>query len=164
MSYRLACILLLFTTLIALGACAMAPNKPAPRAEWLSPEQAIQKAKANPLYGAHGTFVMTVRRVGADKGMVYLDSRSNYRDAHNVTIVMPESVAQQLASRFDEPRKRLLIGQKIRVVGRAKRVHIDLMRNGRPIGKYYYQTHIDVDDPRQIRWVTSDNDGRVSAN
>jgi hypothetical protein len=56
----------------------------------------------------------------------------------------------ELHARLGPDLSKAFIGRKVRVLGAASRVRIDFIGNGRPTGKYYYQTQLPVGDANQI--------------
>lgn len=93
---------------------------------------------------------MTVRAVGSQGAMVYLNSELDYRDPRCLTIALTPAAAAQLRETLGPDLRAALIGREIRVRGRAERKTVHFTAGGMPTGKYYYQTHVDVDDAAQI--------------
>lgn len=139
--------------LIILCSSGCATQRAALRGDALSPAEAINGAAAHPSMGVSGVFEMTVRAIGQRRGEVFLNSELDYRDQRNLTIKMSEAVAAALADRLGAPLKEVLVGKRIRVRGTARRVQVLFLIHDRPSGKYYYQTHVKVTDPVQIRVV-----------
>ncbi len=118
----------------------------------LTPYEAIQLAAADPANGVTGVFEFEVRGSGKDKRFVYLNSEKDYRDQRNLTIRMPTSILpkleQRLGVKFQDLKNRRLV-----ILGVAKRNRINFVNDGQPTGKYYYQTHVHVDSPTQIKFA-----------
>lgn len=135
--------------LMALAGCC-ATTAQRTNANWIDPGQAVLRAADAPQTGITGVFALTVRATGrADK--VYLNSETDYRDPRNLTIaLMPEAVAE-LAQALGGAPEELLRGKRILVSGTAMRTRIDFTVDGRQSGKYYYQTHVRVDQASQIK-------------
>lgn len=116
----------------------------------VSPRDAIWRAAESPELGAPGPFEMTVKAVGRQGRHVYLNSELDYRDSRCLVIAITPPAAASLErdlAKFEHA----LIGKRILVEGVAWRTRIDFIGNGRPTGKYYYQTQVPVTDPAQIR-------------
>lgn len=97
-----------------------------------------------------GIFALTVEGTGRSRGQAFLNSHADYRDQRNLTIrITPEGV-EAFKRKYGSDPDELLAGKAIEVRGVAKRVEIALTSYGEPTGKYYYQTHVAVDDPDQI--------------
>ena len=100
--------------------------------------------------GVSGVFALTVQ-AAARPGPLYLNSERDYRDQRDLTIVVLPAAAKALAERLHGEPERVLRGRRILVAGWARRVRIDFIADGRPSGKYYYQTHVVVTDAAQIQ-------------
>ena len=116
----------------------------------LSAEEAIAKAAAR-RDGVNAVFEVTVRR-GAQVGPNYfLGTEDDYRDPRNLAFKVTPRAQTQLRKRYGKDLARAFIGEKLLIGGKAKRVRIALLDSaGRRTGRYYYQTHVEVADPRQI--------------
>jgi len=134
-------------------ACAMPLAAPAPgwsALRTIKPEKAvIAAAKAGP-EGIGGVFKMVVVAVGHQRGKVFLNSQSDYRDPRNLTIAMSQATAEAVERKAGVADASGLIGRKIYVRCQARTVRIDFTVDAQPSGKYYYQTHVLVSDPVQI--------------
>ena len=115
----------------------------------LSPEQAVMNA-ATSAEGVSGTFEMVVRTTGRQGGFLYLNSELDYRDQRNLTIEVSAAVEQALETRFQAPVEMSLRGKVVAVRGTARKVRIDFTQDGRPTGKYYYQTHVRLGSARSL--------------
>lgn len=120
-----------------------------------SPQHAVMKAAAAPESGVAGTFAFTVKAVGRQSGMVFLNSESDYRDQRCLTVAMSEALAAELSRRLGAKVDEYLVGKKITVRGTARRVRIGFFADGRPTDKYYYQTHVLVASSDQLSIVRS---------
>ncbi|WP_174273181.1 hypothetical protein [Sphingomonas bacterium] len=94
--------------------------------------------------GVTGTFGLTVRAVGEQGGVFYLNSELDYRDQRNLSIAIPADLYADLAARLGGSPREKLLGKHIEVTGVARRVTIFFLANGRRTDKYYYQTHIEL--------------------
>ena len=130
----------------ALSAC----TNVGPHSSQLTPEQAIFRAADAAPAPVPGTFVMTVKAVGSQNGIAYLNSELDYRDQRNLSIaICPDAIAP-LAAKFGGDLDKVLIGKTVAVSGAAMRFKIVFTINGAPTEKYYYQTHVDVCSAGQI--------------
>lgn len=147
---RLAPLLLIAT----LGGCATfsaAPPQPQP---WTEAADAVRAANVEPARPIPGTFVMTVQAIGGEQDRVLLNSERDYRNQNCLTVVLAPGIAEQLARQLgvDVPG---LLHRRLSVHGQARRVRIQFSDGqGVASGKYYYQTHLQVDDPGQIRFAS----------
>jgi hypothetical protein len=130
-----------------LGACATREARTPPA--YLSPVQAVFNAAARS-QGVAGVFEMVVRASGRQDGLLYLNSELDYRDQRNLTIVISPSVERELTGRLGGPIDRSLLNTVIAVRGTARRTRIDFTENGRPTGKYYFQTHLRLQSARDL--------------
>ena len=119
----------------------------------LTPIEAIQLADQNPAGGFTGTFEITVRSSKMSRMRVYLNSEEDYRDKRCLTLVLTRGNAVKIGKHLGLSLRKDLINKKIRVHGTAKRKKIVFKSAGRVTGRFYYQTHIYVDDPDQIQLV-----------
>ncbi len=147
--------LMLFAALSAavITGCATVPA-PSPSSDaqgsWITPREAINLAADAAPRGVEGTFALTVKATGAEGGETFLNSELDYRDQRNLTVAVSPAATRQLAERLGEHPRTALMGRDILVHGAAVRTRIDFTSQGRPTGKYYYQTHVKVIDARQI--------------
>ena len=143
-----------FVVLICLailqGCATTEPRAPASMSAYDAIFAAAEAAPA----GVPGSFSMTVRAAGADRWGVYLNSELDYRDRRNLTIAIPGRAVAAFQENFGEDPRSFFIGKTVRVDGEARTVRIDFLCNGQPGGKYYYQTHVRVSDPRSIEVLT----------
>ena len=135
----------------ALLACACS-SVPTNSKGWIEPIDAVRAANDDPLHGVRGEFIITVRAVDSTPDQSYLNSEKDYRDQRNLTVRMPSSIVpdieQRLGVRFHDLRNRRLV-----IHGLAKRHRIDFVSDGKPTGKYYYQTQVQVSSPTQVRFA-----------
>lgn len=121
----------------------------------MSPRDAIVAAADAAPGEVRGVFLLQVVEANRDQGRVFLNSELDYRDQRNLTIVIGPAAARALLQRHGSAPEAYFKGHAILVNGSARRVRIDFLANGRPTGKYYYQTHVQVTDPRQISVLAS---------
>ena len=120
----------------------------------LTPTEAITKAADVAPGGVVAVYDMPVRRAEIDRGTLYLNSESDYRDQRNLTVSIPPRALLRMRKALGEDLQLRLKGRRILVLGKARRVRIDFTTNGRPTGKYYYQTHVLLTDPAQLQIVS----------
>ncbi len=138
---------LLIATMMSLALPAAA-SLPAPEQDYLTPQQAvIGAAEARP--GIEGHFVLTVRASGRQE-VLYLNSERDYRDPRNLSIAIAPRVEKRLAELLHGPVPQMLNGRRILVRGTARKTRIDFISNGRRSGKYYYQTHLRLNDAADL--------------
>jgi hypothetical protein len=138
---------LIIATMFGLALTAAAPS-PQAEPEFLTPQQAVMGAAASRT-GIQGLFVLTVRASGR-QGLLYLNSERDYRDPRNLSIDIVPEVERQLGKRLNGPVEQMLRGRRIVVRGTARKTRINFISNGRPSGKYYYQTHLQLNDARNL--------------
>lgn len=127
---------------------------PTPVAGRISPREAIVAAADAAPRGVPGIFAIHVAGTGRIDGRVFLNSEADYRDQRNLTIAIAPPAAQALAQRHGAAPDAFFRGRNIEVRGAARRERIDFTDDRhRPTGLYYYQTHVAVTDPDQIRIV-----------
>jgi len=118
-----------------------------------TPYEAIQLAAAAAPRGVPGPFLVRIQAMGTDPGYTYLNTELDYRDQRNLTLVLTPTAVRALELRLGTDLRAGLIGKQLRVNGEARRVRIVFFANGHPTSKYYYQTHVRVNDARQIEVV-----------
>ena len=141
--------LVAITIAVLVCACSSVPTN---SKGWIEPVDAIRAANDDPTHGVRGEFIITVKALDSNPGRSYLNSEKDYRDQRNLTIRMPTSILpkleQRLGVKFQDLKNRRLV-----VLGVAKRNRINFVNDGQPTGKYYYQTHVHVDSPTQIKFA-----------
>jgi hypothetical protein len=137
--------------LLAAG-CAAGARPESPGDFAIAPSAILAAADAAPR-GVPGIFAMRVQATGVERGRTFLNSELDYRDQRNLTVAISWQAARALGARYGAAPDIFFRGKAIRVRGEARRVRIDFTDDGRPTGKYYYQTHVPVDSPDQIEVV-----------
>jgi hypothetical protein len=117
---------------------------------WSPIEAIMAAAEVAPRGGVRGVFEMPVQRAEAVGPRFYLNSQPDYRDQRNLSVAIHPIALRDVRARFGNDLARAFLGRTLRIYGRAQRVRIDFTNYGRATGKYYYQTHVTVFDPRQI--------------
>lgn len=98
-----------------------------------------------------GVFALRVQAADRAEGRIFFNSERDYRDPRNITIVVHGDAVRDLEKQLGGDPVDLLRGKRIQVTGDVRRVRIDFMQDDRPMGKYYYQTHVDVTRAAQLR-------------
>jgi len=114
----------------------------------------IAAAAAAAPEGVVGEYQLSIQAAGTDGRAVYLNTELDYRDQRNITIAMSPAVAAALAGTDAASAQQYFVGKKLLAKGRARRMKIDFMSQGKPTGLYYYQTHIRVKNPEQIKLLS----------
>lgn len=134
-----------------LGGCASVGPCHRPAAGIIAPAEAIQLAAASAPGGVPGIFELQVQATGRQDGNLYLNSETDYRDQRNLSIALSPAAIRTLAAQLGQDPAVALQGKRLRVMGKAVRVPIHFVSNGRTTDKYYYQTHVNVNDAAQIQ-------------
>lgn len=128
----------------------------------MSPRQAVERAAdaagnippEGRAPGVNGSFDLRIQATDAKNGKVWLNSERDYRDQRNLTVVIPTDVAERLRAKYGASPETFFRGRRIEVTGVARRATILFFDDaGRPTGKYYFQTHVQIADPAQIRLI-----------
>lgn len=143
---RFAIARLAFIAALSLAGCSTTRVS----SDGIVPMVAIERAAALAPGAYPGVFVMTVRASGRQDGRLYLNSESDYRDPRNLSLEIRPVAQAQLEASLGAPVETALRGRRIHVEGAVRRVRIDFTYDGRPTGKYYYQTHIVVERGAQL--------------
>jgi hypothetical protein len=117
-----------------------------------APQAVIAAADAAPR-GVPGNFALVVRRAEMVGARLFLNSEADYRDQRNLSIAIQPHALPILRQRLGKDVGEALVNKDIRVRGVARRVRIGFFNNGKPTGKYYFQTHVVVDSAEQISIV-----------
>ena len=100
--------------------------------------------------GVYGVVELDVHRAERVGPNLFINSEDDYRDPRNLSVEIGPLAQAALRERLGEDLRKALAGHKLLVLGYAHRVRIDFTIDGRPSGKYYYQTHVPVGDANQI--------------
>lgn len=121
----------------------------------LSPVEAVTYASyLAPRAALASNFKLQVKAVGNADRSWFLNSEADYRDRNCLTIRMSPAVAETVRRIYDNRSlEDIFKGRTIQVRGIARRVRIDFLGDGQPTGKYYYQTHVNVDNVRQLGFL-----------
>ncbi len=110
----------------------------------------IEQTEAMAPKGLKGEFVLTIKNSGRQNSRIYLNTQEDYRDRRNITVTLNPSFQKQFKDQFNMDIRNYYEDQTILVKGVAKRVKIWVTASGRKPTKYYFQTHIEVNDLSQI--------------
>ena len=101
--------------------------------------------------GVAGDFKFYIKASGKQGGAVYLNTEQDYRDPRNVSVAIHPSLVQYLAHELGQSPEQFFVDKMIRVRGEAKTVQIFFTSFGGALSdKYYFQTHVNVNQPDQI--------------
>lgn len=103
-----------------------------------------------------GTFTLNVVATGSQRDAVFLNTEADYRDPRNITIALPGSLVREFTERHNERPEAYFKGKTLNVSGELKQVEILFLKDGRPSGKYYYQTHVRPGSLDDIRIVSAE--------
>jgi hypothetical protein len=98
-----------------------------------------------------GEFEFEVQNTGMDNGWLYLNSERDYRDPRNVSIALSPDQQDALSRRFSADLPSYFKGKRVLADGVAKRVRIEFFCGEASSIGYYYQTHIRVAEPQDVR-------------
>ena len=135
--------------IVALGIVSAPLVAQAGPALRLSPAQAVINAAEMPT-GIGGVFEMVVRATGRRDGLLYLNSEADYRDPRNLTIVVRPDQERALGTRLGAAVDAAILNKVIAVRGVARKTRIDFTADGRPTGKYYFQTQLALGSARDL--------------
>jgi hypothetical protein len=143
--------------LLGLGLCFLSACQTVPQNsrtdQVISPALAVMAAADAAPAGFPGTFGFRVMRADFVGPRLFLNSYPDYRDQRNLSIAIEPRAIPALRNAFGQDLKSAFMHHDIRVQGVARRRRIDFTTDGRPTGKYYYQTHVIVTEAEQIRVV-----------
>ena len=144
-------IVLIIFIIAVISSCGH--NKPDQPAVIL-PYDAIQKAAAaaESRSTVKGIFSLKVKAFGNQGASWYLNSELDYRDQRNLTIAIAQNVKAELVTKYGKNLESIFKGKNILVEGEAKRVKIAIYANGIKMSKYYYQTHVRVNNIHKIEF------------
>ena len=150
---------LLVPLLLLCAGCAHQAAMTAPKAQiapmvpgWITPAEAVIAANEDPQRGISGTFVFTVKNTDITDHRLYLNSERDYRHQLALNVSMDAAQRDALQAQLGVPLERL-VNRRLLVQGTARRTTIAFTTDGKPSGKYYFQTQIQVSDPRQVRFA-----------
>ena len=101
--------------------------------------------------GIKGTFQLAIKASGNQRGFIYLNTETDYRDRRNITIAIHPKLIDAFTQKYGESPELYFINKTIEVTGEAKRMKIFFFSMGQITKKYYFQTHIRVDSLNQIK-------------
>jgi hypothetical protein len=98
-----------------------------------------------------GVFQLKIQAAGSDRKRIFLNTELDYRDPRNITLVLNPSVIPSLENKYGSDLESVIIGKTLKVSGQAQMVRINFTSQGRRTNKYYYQTHIHIDNLAQLK-------------
>lgn len=138
--------------LLLLASCQT--TSPRQGSQVIAPALAVMAAADAATRGFPGTFGFTVQRVDMVGPRLFLNSYPDYRDQRNLSVAIDFRVLPALRDRYGQNLQAAFLHHEIKVIGIARRTRIDFTNDGKPSGKYYFQTHVRVSDPDQIKIVS----------
>jgi hypothetical protein len=129
--------------LLVVGAALLAGCATEP----LTTEDAVRYAAAVAPDVYSDTYIMTVQGTGRENGRIYLNSQDDYRDPHTLTVEILPTALPAFKQAYGQDADTYFKGHRITVLGEAKRVTVWRAESNTT----YYQTHIVVSDPDQIK-------------
>jgi len=131
-----------------------APNAPMPTVTpgWITPAEAVFAANEDPQRGISGTFVFTVKNTDVTEDRIYLNSERDYRHQLSLNVSLDAAQREALQKQLGMPLE-YLVNRRLLVQGTARRTTIGFSSDGKPSGKYYFQTQLQVSDPRHVRFA-----------
>lgn len=145
--------LLFLPAFLILAACQTAPPTRFAGGQVIEPALAVMAAADVAPRGFSGRFGFIVRRADMVGSRLFLNSYPDYRDQRNLSVAIDPGVLAALRARHGENLRAAFLGRSILVDGEARRMRIDFTVNGRPSGKYYFQTHVAVTRPDQLQII-----------
>jgi len=137
--------------LVLSGCSSTQPNQPQTiNAGYSDTMEIIRSAAESAPKGVHGEYILRIKAVGNQGSFIYLNTELDYRDQRSVSVAIHPRVVSAFVAKYGSEPQEYLVNKSISVTGKAKRSRIDFLSQGRPSGKYYYQTHIRVMDISQI--------------
>lgn len=130
---------------LLLSACSNTPTAPN------QIMHVIERSEALAPIGYEGTFRLKIRGSDEKRGVTFLNSQLDYRDRRNLVIALHPKLVEYLSKKHQQHPKEYFVNKTIEVRGSAKRTKIRFITNGHPSDKYYYQTHVRISQPVQIR-------------
>ncbi|MCX7554235.1 hypothetical protein OS175_10120 [Marinicella sp. S1101] len=149
---KIACIL---SAAFILAACQTTQNKKTTTAQY-STWDIIEKTEAMAPKALSGRFLMTIKNSGklaSRKGtIIFLNTEKDYRDRRNISIKLsPEFQAEFNAQYPNTDIRNYYQGKNLLVQGEARRVKIWFNSQGKRSDKYYFQTHVFVNELTQLK-------------
>lgn len=144
---------LLIPIFLLLAACQTATPPRLAGGQVIEPALAVMAAADAAPRGYAGRFGFVVRRADMVGPRLFLNSYPDYRDQRNLSVAIAPAALATLRAQHGDNLRAAFMGRSITVDGEARRERIDFRTDGRPSGKYYYQTHVAVTRAEQIRVV-----------
>ena len=103
--------------------------------------------------GVEGEFVFIIKAAGQQRNRVFLNTQLDYRDRRNITLALSKKVSKYIKKAHSQSPLDFFINKQVLVKGIANRVKIWFFSKGIRTEKYYYQIHININDPEQIKVI-----------
>ena len=145
----------LFGLILILAGCTATPSTPTKISAVAHSDtmEIIRRAAEQAPNGVLGEYVLHIKATGSQGSFVYLNTELDYRDQRNITISISPNLIPRLKDKYGASPQAYFIGKTLKVVGKATRVKIDFISEGKRTGKYYYQTHIRPVDISKIEVI-----------
>ena len=102
--------------------------------------------------------VMDVCGSGAVGRRGFLNSVADYRNRRSLNVELVPTVRLALHHAYNADPVEHLLGYRILVYGSARQVRINLLSQGEPVGKFYFQTQLRLAAPDHIRLMTENGE------
>lgn len=116
----------------------------------LTARDAIELSEAAAPEGVPGYYSLLIKAHGKQRDTLYLNTQLDYRDRRNVSLVFSKHIQQAFLKETGQPIEHALLNQSVLINGHAQREKIWFYKAGMRSEKYYFQTHIRINDLSQI--------------
>ncbi|MDO6568981.1 hypothetical protein Q4561_18055 [Alteromonas sp. 1_MG-2023] len=113
----------------------------------------IRRAAEQAPRGVLGEYVLHIKATGSQGPFVYLNTELDYRDPRAITVALSPNLIPRLEDKYGASPQEFFTDKTVKVIGKATRVRIDFISEGKRTEKYYYQTHIRLVDISKIEVV-----------
>lgn len=140
-----------FALILALAGCtSTTSNTTTPFSDTM---EIIKAAAESAPKGVSGQYTLQIVATGSQGQYIYLNTEKDYRDQRAITVALHPKIIAQLSAKYGMSPQEYFVDKTIVVNGKAQRVKIAFLSEGKPTGKYYYQTHIRLMDISQLEVV-----------
>ena len=145
---------ILFATLVLLLAgcsATQSENSTSTTFTYSDTMDIIRSAAESAPHAVEGEYILYIKATGSQGAFVYLNTELDYRDQRSVTVAIHPRAVKAIIDKYGSAPQDYFLDKSIAVSGQAKRIKINFNSQGKPTGKYYYQTHIRIKDVSQIQ-------------
>lgn len=145
---------ILFATLVLLLAgcsATQSENSTSTTFTYSDTMDIIRSAAESAPHAVEGEYILNIKATGSQGAFVYLNTELDYRDQRSVTVAIHPRAVRAFIDKYGSAPQDYFLDKSIAVSGQAKRIKINFNSQGKPTGKYYYQTHIRIKDVKQIQ-------------